>query len=459
MYFQEDNLFFNKVILKKIMKSKIINLSIFVLLILHFYNFFGFRTADQFKHWDFFGENMIEQRIVKSHNNGISSSGYFNGRYNDKNGFDSNRIKPGWILKNAKKNDRKFEVYLSQPGGQTIIFVFFGKLLGFSPLNIYRLSVFGVVGLTSLLLVLYLNYIHKQYSILFAIIYLLSIIFSPVFLDFTHRVWWSIYVFMLPPILIVFKMRFNYYKKSNIFITTIILIIVKYFVNGFEFITPFLGTITVVYVILFLSKNSVINSKSLLELKASFLFLAGSLISGLFLSLALLFVQISLSKGSRIAKSHIEVSFLKRTTNFSNQVQSNKIIEYFGKEDKSNSAYIESINSKSYEVLWKYLNKPVLRIRKYKNYSLRLIKYWHLSLFSLILAFWEIKRGYGNKTFFILMMSIISSFSWFFLFKGHAYIHDGLDEIALYMPLIPVCIFIIIKHILIFWNYDKLKPQ
>jgi hypothetical protein len=281
---------------------------------------------------------------------------------------------------------------------------------------------------------------------------------SPVFLDFTHRVWWSIYVFIVPPILIVFKGRFNYYKKFNIFVTTVMLIIVKFFINGFEFITPFLGTLAVVYSILFLSKDSFIKFKNLLELKSSYYVLFGSLIFGLFLCLTMLFLQIAFFHGSKVAKSHIEYSFLKRTTNFSSQTQSNNILESYGKENKQNdSIYIKSINSNSREVLIKYITKPVLKFRYHKSFPLDLIKYWHLILLSLLLAFWEIKQGFGIKTIFILLMSILSSFSWYFLFKGHAFIHGHLDEIALYMPLIPVSMFIIVKNLLSLFNFTKLE--
>jgi hypothetical protein len=444
------------------MKSKFINIFIFTLLILHFYNFFNFRTIDQFKRWDFFDENMIQDRIVKSCNNGIGSSGYFNGAYNRENAIDSNLIQLGWILNNGKIQDRKFSVYLSQPGGQTIIFVYFGKLLGLNPLNIYKFSVFGVVCAVSLLFVLFFNYIHKSYSLQFAIIYLFFIILSPVFLDFAHRVWWSIYVFMLPPIIIIFRNNFNFHKKSNIFITTILLVVVKFFINGFEFITPFLGTIAIVYAILFFSNVSDIKYRNLLEIKTSLLMLLGSLTFGLCLCLALLFLQIMTFKGSKVAKSHIEISFLKRSTNFSNQSQPNKIGKYYGNEhDRDKITLIESINSKTYMVLWKYLRKPFFRIRYHKTFPLDVIKYWQVILFSLILAYWEKRQGYGNKTLLILVMSIISSFSWYFLFKGHAFIHGHLDEIALYMPLIPVSMFIIIKNLISFFNTNKLKihPQ
>ena len=413
-----------------------------------FFNPLGIIYHKDFKYanWDKGDERMAMHRLQKSWNDGVFSDGMFPGSYGpDTVFFEGVFVSPDYMKEN------KFDLYISQPGGQLFIWSVLTKYLPLGIYAKYHIATFFACVLASLLMALLLAFIYFNVSREGALFLLGTFIISPVMLSFVHSLWWSYFAFLLPVLLLYQRGS----SEKQVFVSILLLTLFKYFLNGFEFITSYFGSVFLVLLIVYARNNVQVNFRRLVNWGTA-MFVAT------LTCLSLLFVQISLVRGPKAAIERIEYSFLKRSGSLggiSKQL-----------EDKYNlkeSIYAQSLNSSLSQVLYDYNTKDVFKLPARIRYGLYKYKripfqYWHLALLGIIagLAIYLINRKIRYLA--LVLLSYLLSISWYLVFKGHAFIHKPLDEVVMYMPFIPVVMVVIglaVKELVQYFRRPSLETD
>jgi hypothetical protein len=193
----------------------------------------SFRVVDQqwFNNLQFM-EGPVLGRMVKSHEDGILSDGGLLGEYNV-------NITPNsfWTVNSYLKQKEyyfsrnpqgPFEVYASQIGAQGILFSFLDQVLEISPSQ--KLELFH--ALVSLLSAIFISAIfiwfYLEFGIIPAFFVLLSAIFSKWLIIFGQNIFWSLWAFYMPMIVLMYYLKYgridnrkNYCTKREILFSII----------------------------------------------------------------------------------------------------------------------------------------------------------------------------------------------------------------------------------------------
>ena len=190
-------------------------------------------------------ESLIIGRMVKSRQGGIFSSGGLTGA-----GITTN-IQQDWISENQIDNQYaaylnrgtfdKFSPYMSQPGGQGIIFSLLDRLIPLSP----QIKLWSFYVLTALLsaiaLTLIVNWFYEEFGGWVAVCVVGSAVLSQWLTVFGKNLWWSLWAFYLPMLVVLYFLKRHRDAADRQFIKFGILIFItvsiKCFINGFEYIT------------------------------------------------------------------------------------------------------------------------------------------------------------------------------------------------------------------------------
>ena len=183
--------------------------------------------------------------MVKSRQDGIFSVGGLTGA-----GITTN-IQQDWISSNQIDNQYaaylnrgsfdKFSPYLSQPGGQGMVFSLLDSLIPLSPQIKLRAFYVLTALLSTLAVTAIVGWCYEEFGGWVAIFVLGSAVLSHWLTVFGKNLWWSLWAFYLP-MLVVMPLLKRYRVPSNRqFIRCGILIFlsvfIKCFINGFEYIT------------------------------------------------------------------------------------------------------------------------------------------------------------------------------------------------------------------------------
>jgi len=385
-------------------------------------------------------ESLVIGRMVKSHQDGIFSAGGLNGA-----GTATN-IQQEWITSNQIDNQYAaylnsgsfdtFSTYMSQPGGQGMIFSLFDGLMPLSPK--IKLGCFYVLTalLSAIALTSIIGWFSEELGGWVAIFVIVSVRLSQWLTVFGKNLWWCLWAFYLPMIMGLYFLKHHRETLNRQHIRFGVLIaiavFIKCFINGFEYITTTLVMMLVPFVY-----YAILNKWSGRQcVKWTLVAGIGSGVA-IFLTLIILCFQIGAAKdGFMDGVAHIIWSFGKRT--------------YANAEDYP-PVYAASLNASTLSVVMTYMNGIFFDLNNYlsiknafvSNFLLK-IRYGYLIVLFIAMSallFWRSHKVMPTerKRHFIALIwatwfSILAPLSWFIIFKAHSYIHTHMSFLLWQMP-------------------------
>ena len=386
-------------------------------------------------------ESLIIGRMVKSRQDGIFSVGGLTGA-----GVTTN-IQQDWISANQIDNQYaaylnkgsfdEYSPYMSQPGGQGIVFSLFDKLIPLSP----QIKLWSFYVLTALLsataLTAIIGWFYEEFGGWVAIFVIGSAVLSQWLTVFGKNLWWSLWAFYLPMVVVMYFLKRHRIPSNRQFIRFGILIFtavfIKCFINGFEYITTTL--VMMVTPCIYYAVLDRWNRHQCLKWM-----LAAGLGSGvaIFLSLLLLCFQIGAAKdGFMDGVAHVFYSFGKRT---------------HGEAEGFPEVYAASLEAGTIGVVITYVNGIFFDLNNYLSNAntfvsdfLLKIRYAYLIVLFMVMSvllFWQSKRAMaGQRQHYIALIwttwfSILAPLSWYVIFKAHSFIHTHMSFLLWQMPFI-----------------------
>ena len=384
-------------------------------------------------------ESLIVGRMVKSRQDGIFSVGGLTGA-----GVTTN-IQQDWISENQIDNQYaaylnrgsfdKFSPYMSQPGGQGMIFSLFDRLIPLSS----QIKLWSFYVLTALLsataLTFIVNWFYEEFGGWVAVFVLCSAVLSHWLTVFGKNLWWSLWAFYLPMLVVMSLLKRQRVPTDRQFIRFGILIaiavFIKCFINGFEYITT-----TLLMMVTPCIYYAILNRWSRHQyLKWMLAAVSGSGIA-IFLSLTLLCFQIGAAKdGFMDGVAHVIYSFGKRT---------------HGEAQGFPEVYAASLEAGTIGVVVTYLNGIFFDLNNYlsqtnpfvSNFLLKIRYVYLIVLFIVmsVLLFLRNKRTIAKRRqhhvalIWTTWFSILAPLSWYVIFKAHSFIHTHMSFLLWQMP-------------------------
>ena len=384
-------------------------------------------------------EGHILGRMVKSRQDGIFSAGGLNGDGTPKDvqqeWISSKQLGAQYVAYLYKLSFDKFSTYMSQPGGQGMVFSLFDRLIPLSPQTKLGLFYALTALLSAIALTFIIGWFYDEFGGWVAIFVTGSAVLSQWLTVFGKNLWWSLWAFYLPMIVVMYLLK--RYRETldrqliRFGIVIFISVFIKCFINGFEYITTTLVmmmTPCIYYAIL--DKWS---GRQCLKWT-----LAAGLGSGvaIFLGLLLLCFQIGAAKdGFMDGVGHVVYSFGKRT---------------YGDAENFPAVYAASLEAGTIGVVITYMNGIFFDLNNYlsqtntsvTNYLFK-IRYYYLIIIFIVMSVLLFIRSndkiQANRRHYIALIwttwfSILAPLSWFVIFKAHSYIHTHMSFLLWQMP-------------------------
>ena len=330
-----------------------------------------------------------------------------------------------------------YTTYNSQIGGQGMLFSILDKIIPLpapKKLPIYH-------ALTALLSALTISFIllwfYWELGLFVCISVLASVIFSQWLVVFGKNLWWVMWAFYLPMVLIMhYLKRYRTATAWNfkIFGSLVFLaVLIKCFFNGYEYITTTLVMMMVPFVY-----YCVLDKLELRTILGGVLTAVISSFFAISLTLCILCIQIaSVEGGFSKGVEHIVYSLQKRT--------------YGGGNHAFSPQVLTSLDASTTEVVNDYLQGTFFDLNNYFSSSNSFISrsifnvsYVNLiGLFLLISAYLTIRRYIpvakkewqtDSALTIATWFSAAAPLSWFIFFKAHSYIHTHMNYIVWQMP-------------------------
>ena len=409
--------------------------------------FFGFlfnrwHVAEQqwFKNHQLGTESLIIGRMVKSRQDGIFSAGGLTGSGTKKRA-QGDWINSDWIVEQyaAYHNTGSFAnywTYMSQPGGQGIIFSVLDRFIPLPP----KIKLGSFYVLTALLSAIALTYIigwfYEELGGWAAVCVTGSVVLSQWLTVFGKNLWWCLWAFYLPMIAVLYFLKRHRVPENRQFIKFGILIFIavsiKCFINGYEYITT-----TLVMMMTPCIYYAVLDQWDRQQcLKYPLAAVIGSGVA-IFLSLIMLCFQIGTVKdGFMDGVAHVIYSFGRRT---------------YGEAEDFPEIYAASLRAGTIDVVITYMYGVFFNLNNYlslknafvSNFLLKIHYYYLIVLFAVMsaLLFWRSNKetlAQGQRQWIALIcttwFSILAPLSWFIIFKAHSYIHTHMSFLLWQMP-------------------------
>ena len=331
---------------------------------------------------------------------------------------------------------KTYSVYKSQNGGQGMLFGALDTAMPFP--NPEKLSLFH--GLTSLLsaifLALILLWFYREFGLVAGVTALLTAVFSQWLTVFGRNLWWSIWAFYLPMVMVLyFLKRFGDLTKLSpvkFGMVVFLAVLVKCFFNGFEYITTTLIMMTVPLVY-----YSVLGQIGWGKFLSGMLAAITASALAILASLTALCFQIAAVEGS-FAKGvdHIVFSLLRRS---------------YADPQLFPPDYAASLNASPADVVLLYLKGIFLDLNNYipaadpfiANYIFQIRYLYLILLFAAMSAVLLVRlrasgaaglRPRGRALVAALWFSLLAPLSWLVIFKAHSYVHTFMNNIVWQMP-------------------------
>ena len=384
-------------------------------------------------------ESLIIGRMVKSRQDGIFSVGGLTGA-----GITTN-IQQKWITSNQIDNQYsaylnkhsfdKFSPYMSQTGGQGIIFSLLDRRIPLSPQ--IKLGSFYVLTalLSAIALTAIIGWFYEEFGGWVAIFVVGSAVLSQWLTVFGKNLWWSLWAFYLPMIVVMYLLKRHRIPSNRQFIRFGILIFisvsVKCFINGFEYITT-----TLVMMVTPCIYYAILDKWSRHQyLKWTLAAVGGSSVA-IFFSLIMLCFQIGAAKsGFMDGVEHVIWSFGKRT---------------YAEPRDYPEVYAASLQAGTVGVVITYVNGVFFDFNNYFSITnafvsdfLLKIRYAYLivlfMLMSVLLFLRSRKMMTDRQRHYIALIwttwfSMLAPLSWYIIFKAHSYIHTHMSFLLWQMP-------------------------
>ena len=409
--------------------------------------FFGFfsntwRVADQnwFATHQKDTEAHVMGRMVKSRQDGIFSAGGLNGwgtaKSTDAEWIPSTELGPQYTAYLYELSFEKFSTYNSQPAGQGTIFSLLDRLIPLSQQTKLRLFYVLTALLSAIALTAIIGWFYEEFGGWVAIFVLCSAVLSQWLTVFGKNLWWSLWAFYLPMIVVMYFLK--RYRETldrqliRFGIVIFIAVSIKCFINGYEYITTTLVMMMVPFV------YYVILDKWSRQQCVKWTLAAG-LGSGvaIFFSFIMLCFQIGAAKdGFMDGVEHIVWSFGKRT---------------YGEAEDFPPVYAASLNAGTLSVVITYMNGIFFDLNNYLSISndfisnfLLKIRYYYLIVLFVVMSVLLFSRSNKEilaerRPHYIALIwttwfSILAPLSWFVIFKAHSYIHTHMSFLLWQMP-------------------------
>ena len=385
-------------------------------------------------------ESLVVGRMVKSRQDGIFSAGGLNGA-----GITTN-VQQDWISSNQIDNQYaaylnrgsfdQFSTYMSQPAGQGMLFSLFDGLIPLSP----QIKLWAFYVLTALLSAIALTSIvgwfYEEFGGWVAAFVVGSAVLSQWLTVFGKNLWWSLWAFYLPMIVVMYFLKRHRPAENRQLIRFGILIFiavsVKCFINGYEYITTTL--VMMITPCIYYAVLDKWNGRQCVKWA-----LTAGLGSGvaIFFSLIMLCFQIGATKdGFMDGVEHVIWSFGKRT---------------YGEAQDYPAVYAASLEAGTIGVVITYMKGVFFDLNNYlpdtnafiSNFLLK-IRYVYLIVLFLLMStllflrsnekMMAERRQQGIALIWTTWFSILAPLSWYVIFKAHSYIHIHMSFLLWQMP-------------------------
>ena len=385
-------------------------------------------------------ESLIVGRMVKSRQDGIFSVGGLTGAGIadiQQKWITSNQIDNQYSAYLNKHSFDKFSPYMSQTGGQGIIFSLLDRLIPLSP----QIKLWSFYVLTALLsaiaLTAIVGWFYEEFGGWVAICVVGSAVLSQWLTVFGKNLWWSLWAFYLPMIVVLCLLKRHRIPSNRQFIRFGILIfisvLVKCFINGFEYITT-----TLIMMVTPCIYYAVLDKWSRHQyLKWALAAVGGSSVA-IFFSLIMLCFQIGAAKdGFMDGVAHVIYSFGKRT---------------HGEAGGFPEVYAASLDAGTIAVVVTYLNGIFFDLNNYlsqsnpfvSNFLLKIRYVYLIVLFIVMSALLFLRsrkmmaeqRRQNIALIWTTWFSILAPLSWYVIFKAHSYIHTHMSFLLWQMPFV-----------------------
>ena len=385
-------------------------------------------------------EGLVVGRMVKSRQDGILSAGGLNGA-----GIENN-LHEKWISWRQARHQyeayfngrgfTEYQPYMSQNGGQGMLFSALDRLIPLSPRA--KLSLF--YALTSLLtaaaLTAILLWLYSEFGLCAAIFAGCSMVLSQWLTLFGRNLWWSLYVFYLPMIALMYYFRHRRIQEHHGSIMLGGLVFVFFFAkclaNGYEYITT--AWVMMITPFVYYGVRDGLQARGFI--KGALVITCSSCLA-VCSSLILLVFQIAAVKGSLLnGLEHIAWSLGRRT--------------HGGTCDYA-VEYADSLNAGTIDVVTRYVTGTFLDINNYLAASnvfvssvVFKIRYLHLIVLFLLASMFlysrrnipGTERRRNLSLIFTTWFSILAPLSWFIIFKAHSSVHTHMNFIVWQMPFV-----------------------
>lgn len=328
----------------------------------------------------------------------------------------------------------RFTPYLSQTGGQAMLLGLLDQALSIPPTA--KLDLFH--GLTSLLAALALTLIVLWFSLEFGLTAGLFVLGSTVLSQwltvFGRNLWWSIWAFYLPMLVLAFYLRGRTARPPWCALSSVVFptILLKCTINGYEYITT-----TIVMMLMPLVYYGLARRWGLRNLLVGLLVAAAASLMAVLVSVAILSAQIAAVKGTFAdGPAYLFYTLAKRT---------------YADPALFPSEYQASLRAGVLEVLLPYLRGYFFNLNNWwivpSAFVTRfLFKIRYLYLIGLFcgagLLLWQVdvrsrqdrSRQGDLALVWTTWLSILAPLSWLVIFKAHSSIHTHMNFLVWQMP-------------------------
>lgn len=390
-------------------------------------------------------EAYIMGRMVKSRQDGIFSAGALNGRGKiediPEQWESASDLQRQYIAYQNNLSYDEFHTYLSQPGGQGMVFSLFDRTLPLPP-NV-KLQLFYILSalLTAIAITAVISWFYREFGLWVAVCVLVTTLFSGWLTVFGKNLWWSTWAFYLPMLAVLYYLKRQkgdtdrQYLKFGLLV--FIAISIKCFINGYEYMTTTL--IMMVVPCVYYAVLEKWGKQRILKLT-----LATCIGSGvaILISLFILCFQIgAIRTGFVDGFTHVIYSLGKRT---------------YGSAEDFHPIYAASLDAGTIEVVLKYLNGKYQNgvyfdLNNYIPTEIPFVSKWIFRVrYSYLIVFFigvtvllllqnkQTLRSEHRQRYFALIcttwFSILAPMSWFVIFKAHSFIHTHMSFLLWQMP-------------------------
>ena len=384
-------------------------------------NIFKIANENQFESFSKDLESLVIARIVESRTNGITSHAGFPGASTPNTWDEVTHTDP--LIKFQYDSfiyNQPFKVYhtyTSQTGGQGIIFSVLDKILPLNNINKGRFF-YGLWALLMAACVTAILYWAKyEFGKVTTLFLAFTLFISNWLTFFAKNLWWVSWSFFLPmtSLLIYFQKKKNFNFKHTFYLS-FILVFLKCFMNGFEYITCFVGMTLCPFLYYAIVTKKVIKEKI-------YIIICGfsSILAGVLAGLLLLLIQLSVYQNDVMYGFNYIIDAVRRRTHAIGDIGDIQ-------------QYQVSLNASIMEVLIPYIKSTINpKVMPITFFSVIVI-----FIFTACFAIYKNKKNILSQQTFALGVTtctaFLSSTSWFIIFKGHSQVHPHLNNWCWYMP-------------------------